>query len=128
MKLPSSIKLISFAFVLLSLVRYLMAQDEQKKKGSDAGQGHEMTITKTTKIESSGTITEFAPGSTIMLKENSGPKTYSFGKTVTYVTRSGKVLDPDVVKKKIKAGVPVRVHYTGKGDSLIIDRVIIDED
>jgi hypothetical protein len=85
------------------------------------------TTTTTTTTEGSGTITEFTPGSTIVLKESSGPRHYRFGKTVTYVTRSGKVLDEDIVRTKIKVGVPVRVHYTGTGDSIVVDRVILDE-
>ena len=63
-----------------------------------------------------------------MLKETGGPVRYRFGKTVTYVTRSGKVLDEDVVKTRVKVGVPVRVHYTGTGDSMMVDRVIVDEE
>jgi DNA helicase TIP49 (TBP-interacting protein) len=86
------------------------------------------TTTTTTTTDASGTITEYTPGSQIILKESSGPRTYRFGKTVTYVTRSGKVLDPDVVRTKIKVGVPVRVHYVGTGDSMMVDRVILDED
>lgn len=84
--------------------------------------------TTTTTTEGSGTITEYTPGSQIVLKETSGPRTYRFGKTVTYVTRSGKVIDADVVKTKVKVGVPVRVHYTGTGDAMMVDRVILDED
>ena len=86
------------------------------------------TTTTTTTTEGNGTITEFTPGSAIVLKESSGPRRYRFGKTVTYVTRSGKVLDEDTVTTKIKVGVPVRVHYTGTGDDLTVDRVIVDED
>jgi hypothetical protein len=86
------------------------------------------STTTTTTTEGSGTITEYSPGSTIVLKESSGPKTYRMGKTVTYVTKSGKVLDPDVVKTKIRVGVPVHVHYAGEGDSMMVDRVIVDED
>jgi hypothetical protein len=86
------------------------------------------TTTTTTTTEGNGTITEHTPGSRIVLKESSGPRTYRFGKTVTYVTRTGKVLDPDVVKTKIRVGVPVRVHYVGTGDSVMVDRVIVDED
>jgi pectate lyase len=84
--------------------------------------------TTTTTTGGSGTITEYTPGSQIVLKESSGPKTYRFGKTVTYVTRSGKVLDPDVVKTRIKVGIPVHVHYVGTGDNEMVDRVIVDED
>ena len=86
------------------------------------------TTTTTSTTEGNGTITEYTPGSQIILKETSGPRTYRFGKTVTYVTRSGKVLDPDVVKTKVKVGVPVRVHYVGTGDKVMVDRVILDED
>jgi hypothetical protein len=84
--------------------------------------------TTTTTTEGSGTITEYTPGSQIVLKETSGPRTYRFGKTVTYVTRSGKVLDADVVKTKVRVGVPVHVHYAGTGDNMMVDRVIVDED
>jgi hypothetical protein len=86
------------------------------------------TTTTTTTTEGSGTITEYSPGRTIVLKETSGPRSYHFGKTVTYVTRSGKVLDEDVVRTRVKVGVPVRVHYVGTGDNVMVDRVILDED
>jgi hypothetical protein len=86
------------------------------------------TTTTTTTTEGNGTITEYTPGSVIVLKETSGPRRYRFGKTVTYVTRSGKTLDEETVRTKIKVGVPVRVHYVGTGDNVMVDRVILDED
>jgi hypothetical protein len=86
------------------------------------------TTTTTTTTEGSGTITEYTPGSAIVLKETSGPRRYRFGKTVTYVTRSGKTLDEETVRTRVKVGVPVRVHYTGTGDNVMVDRVILDED
>jgi hypothetical protein len=84
--------------------------------------------TTTTTTEDNGTITTFTPGETIVLKETTGPKTYRFGKTVTYVTRSGKTLDEESVRTRIKVGVPVRVHYVGEGDAMLVDRVVLDED
>jgi len=86
------------------------------------------TTTQTTTTEDSGTITTYTPGEQIVLKESTGPKTYRFGKTVTYVTRSGKVLDEDAVRTRVKIGIPVRVHYVGEGDNVMVDRVILDED
>jgi hypothetical protein len=86
------------------------------------------TTTTTTTTEGSGTITEFSPGSTIVLKESAGPKHYRFGKKVVYVTRSGKELDEAMVRTKIKVGAPVRVHFAGEGDSMFVDRVVLDED
>jgi hypothetical protein len=86
------------------------------------------TTTTTSTTEAGGTITEFTPGTTIVLKETSGPKTYHFGKTVTYVTKSGKVLDEDTVRTRIKVGVPVHVHYLDEGGNMVVDRVTLDED
>jgi len=86
------------------------------------------TTTTTTTTEGNGTITEYTPGSAIVLRESSGPRTYRFGKTVTYVTRSGKVLDEDTVRTRVKVGVPVRVHYVGTGTNIMVDRVILEED
>jgi hypothetical protein len=86
------------------------------------------TTTRTTTTEGSGTITEYTPGSAIVLRKTSGPVRYRFGKTVTYVTRSGRVLDENTVRTRVKVGVPVRVHYVGTGDNMMVDRVILDED
>jgi hypothetical protein len=63
-----------------------------------------------------------------ILREGGGPKPYYFGKTVTYMTRSGKVLDEDAVKSRIEVAVPIQVHYRGEGANRTIDRVILDED
>jgi len=86
------------------------------------------TTTTTTTTEANGTITEYTPGSAIVLKETTGPMRYRFGKTVTYVTRSGRVLDEQTVRTKIKVGVPVQVHFTGTGANRMVDRVILEED
>src|SRR6266581_5589489 len=86
------------------------------------------TTTTTTTTEANGTITEYTPGSAIVLRESTGPMRYRFGKTVTYVTRSGRVLDEATVRTRIKVGVPVRVHYVGTAPDMMVDRVILDED
>ena len=86
------------------------------------------TTTTTAATEDTGTITQYSPGSAIVLKETSGPVHYRFGKTVTYVSRSGKVLDEKTVKTRIKVGVPVRVHYAGTGQNKVVDRVILEHD
>ena len=86
------------------------------------------TTTTTTTTEANGTITEYTPGSAIVLRETTGPMRYRFGRTVTYVTRSGWVLDEQTVRTKIKVGVPVQVHFTGTGANRMVDRVILEED
>src|SRR6266478_5206917 len=84
--------------------------------------------TTTTTTEGTGTITEFTPGSAIVLKESAGPRHYRFGKKVVYVTRSGKELDETTVRTRVRVGVPVRVHYMGEGENMLVDRVVLDED
>ena len=91
-------------------------------------QGQRTTTTTSTTTEASGTITQFTPRSAIVLRESAGPVRYRFGKTVTYETRSGRVLDAATVRQKIRVGVPVRVHYTGTGPNMVVDRVILEED
>jgi hypothetical protein len=86
------------------------------------------STTTTTTTDGGGTITEYTPGSVITLKETSGPRHYKFGKTVTYVTKSGRTLDEETVRTRIKVGIPVHVHYTGEGDNVLVDRVVLDED
>jgi hypothetical protein len=86
------------------------------------------TTTTTTTTEGTGTITEYTPGSAIVLRETSGPVRYRFGKTVTYVTRSGRVLDEGTVRTRVRVGVPVRVHYAGTAPDMVVDRVILEED
>src|SRR3981081_1316193 len=74
------------------------------------------TTTTTTTTEGNGTITEYTPGSSIVLKDTVRPRHYRFGKRVVYVTKSGKELDEDTVRTRVRVGVPVHVHYLGEGD------------
>lgn len=83
------------------------------------------TTTKTT--TSTGTLHEYTPGSAFVVKETSGPRKYRYGKKVTYVTKSGKVLTDDDVKVRVKVGAPVSVHYATEGEDRVIERVVIDD-
>jgi len=120
--------LLSMALAAVASVAWGQTTRQPLMKTQDVPQQRQTTSTTTTTTEGTGTITEFTPGSAIVLKESSGPRHYRFGKTVTYVTRSGKVLNEDTVRTRVKVGVPVRVHYTGTGDSMMVDRVVLDED
>jgi hypothetical protein len=80
--------------------------------------------TTTTTTESAGTITEYSPGSSIVLNTGSGePVHYKFSKSVTYVTPDGKVIDASRVRKDSK----VRVHYVKEGSDMLVDRVIVTD-
>lgn len=84
------------------------------------------TTTETTKTTyHSGTVTTFTPGKTIVVrrKEAPEPMSYTLGPSVTYVSRSGKVIEPTM----IKAGVPVQVYYD-PANTTTVTKVVVDQD
>jgi len=82
------------------------------------------TETTTTTTESTGTVTEFTPGHVLFLKtEAAQPVQYKFGKSVTYVTSDGRVIEASKIRKDSK----VRVHYIKQGDDMLVDRVIVSD-
>jgi hypothetical protein len=82
------------------------------------------TESTTTTTESAGTITEYSPGSSIVLNTGSGePVHYKFSKSVTYVTPDGKVIESSKVRKDSK----VRVHYVKEGSDMLVDKVIVTD-
>jgi len=82
------------------------------------------TATTTTTTESTGTVTEFTPGASIVLSTGTGePVHYRFSKSVTYVTPEGKVIEASKVRKNAK----VRVHYMKEGSDMVVDKVIVTD-
>ena len=83
-----------------------------------------VTETTTTTTETNGVVTEFTPGHRLFLKtEAAEPVQYKFGKTVTYVTTDGKVIEPSRIRKDSK----VHVHYVKQGDDMLVDRIIVHD-
>ncbi len=86
------------------------------------------TTTTTQTTTSTGTLHEYTPGTTFVVKETSGPVKYRYGKSVTYVTKKGKTLSEDQVKARIRVGVPVSVQYSTEGETRVVNRVEIDDE
>ena len=84
------------------------------------------TTTKTT--TTTGTVAEFAPGTQLVIKETTGPMTYRYADDVTYVTRSGTVIEPARARTLIKVGTPVSVDYITRGDTRLVNRVVLSDD
>jgi hypothetical protein len=93
-----------------------------------AGAFAEEKIVTTTTTTSTGTIERYEPGTTFIVKETTGPVTYRYGKTVTYVTKKGKVLTEADVKTRVKVGVPVIVHYGAEGETRVISKIEVEDD
>lgn len=85
------------------------------------------TTTTTTTTMGTGTLTTYTPGSAFIVKETSGPVTYSYGDKVIYVTKSGKTLTEADLTTRIKVGMPVSVSYDTIDEKRIINRVEIDD-
>ncbi len=85
----------------------------------------QQSVVTTTTTTADGTITQFVPGTTFVVKETSGPVTYTYGPSVTYVTETGAVIPAEQAAAQIKVGVPVRVHYTMDGPNRVISRVVV---
>lgn len=81
------------------------------------------TRTTTTTTTGAGTISEFSPGQTIVLRSttNASPVTYATSTSTVYVDETGA----PVAVEKIAPGVPVTVHYAREGDRMIANRVVV---
>ena len=108
---------VTFATALIGSMAY--AQTETSSTTTATGMTGQTTTT-----ESFGTVTDFTPGQTIVLRPETGePTSYKFSKTVTYMTADGRVIDASKVRKDSK----VRVHYLKSGDDMLVDKVIVTE-
>lgn len=85
------------------------------------------TVTTTTTM-GTGTVTEYTPGSTIVVRESAGRVTYRYGESVTYVTKKGRVLTAEEARTRMRVGVPVSVSYTTEGDNRVVSRIEVDDE
>jgi len=112
---------VAFSTALIASVAY--AQTTSSSTTTVSGTSGQ-TETTTTTTESFGTVTDFTPGQTIVLRPETGqPISYKFSKTVTYMAADGRVIDSSKVTKDSK----VRVHYSKSGDDMLVDKIIVTE-
>src|ERR1700686_5911958 len=114
---------VTFATALMGLVAYGQTSSSSTTVATGTNGATETTTTTT---ESTGVVTEFTPGHALLLRTEATaqPVQYKFGKTVTYVTADGRVIEASKIKKDSK----VRVHYLKNGDDMLVDKVIVTED
>jgi hypothetical protein len=113
---------VTFATALMGVVAYGQASTSSTTVATGTNGATQATTTTT---ESTGTVTDYTPGQALILKtEAAEPLHYKFGKTVTYVTSDGKVIEASTIRKDSK----VRVHYLKDGDDMVVDKVIVTRD
>ena len=81
-----------------------------------------VTTTETTTTYSSGTVTTYEPGKTIVVKSEQGPVSFALGTAARIVDGAGKI-----VTAPLRSGEKVRVYYTGTGDTRVVERVQVEE-
>ena len=102
------------------------AQTETTTSTTTATQTTGGAATSTTSTtENVGVISEFTPGSVIVLKSETGePVRYKLGTNVTYINGKGKEIKAERIRKDRK----VRVHYVKDGNDMVVDKVTIVRD
>jgi len=78
--------------------------------------------TSTTTTYSSGTVTTYEPGKTIVVKSEEGPVSFALGTAARIVDGAGKV-----VTAPLRAGQRVRVYYTGPTEKRVVERVVVED-
>ena len=113
---------IAFATALMGSMAFAQTTTSSTKV---ARQPNGVTKTTTTTTESFGTVTEFTPGDSLILKtEATEPMHYTFTKNVEYVNAHGKVIEAS----KIRTNSKVRVHFVKQGDEMVVNKVILTPD
>ena len=80
------------------------------------------TTTETTTTYSSGTVTTYEPGKTIVVKSPEGPVSFALGTAARVVDGAGKI-----VTAPLRAGQKVRVYYTGPTEKRTVERVVVED-
>ena len=110
---------VTFATALMGLVAYGRTSTSSTTVATGTNGATETTTTTT---ESTGIVSRsLLPGQALILKTEAADRALKFGKTVTYVTSDGQVIEASKIRKDSK----VRVHYIKDGDNMVVDKVIV---
>jgi len=92
---------------------------EQTTTGAPAA----TTTTETTTTYETGTVTNYAPGKTIVVKsEREGPLSFALGTAARIVDGAGKI-----VTAPLRPGQKVKVYYTGNGEKRVVEHVQVED-
>ena len=82
-----------------------------------------VTTSQTTTTYSSGVVTTYEPGRTIVVKdEREGPITFALKAPVRVIDRAGHVVSRALTPKD-----RVKVYYTGTGETRVVEHVEVED-
>jgi hypothetical protein len=115
--------IISFACALIAPLAFAQTSTTTSETTTTSPTtGTSTTTTESSKTYTSGTVTTYTPGKTIVVRSTEGPVTFGLGTAANIVDATGKV-----VTAPLRSGQKVRVYYSGTGDSRVVERVIVEE-
>ena len=113
---------ITCAWLTLAAASPSVAQVIVKKTTETTPGEPPVTETRETTTTTTGTISDFGTGRIVVRTESaSEPLSYTYSKTTTYVDEAGNPVSIETVK----SGLPVTIHYSKVGDSLVASKVIV---
>ncbi|MGI9114017.1 MAG: hypothetical protein DLM52_02910 [Chthoniobacterales bacterium] len=80
------------------------------------------TTTTESTTYSSGEVTTYEPGKTIVVKSPEGPVSFALGTAARVVDGAGKI-----ITAPIRAGQKVRVYYSGPTEKRTVERVVVED-
>lgn len=81
------------------------------------------TTTTTSTTYTSGVVTTYEPGKTIVVKdEHEGPITFALKAPVRVIDKTGKAVSRALTPKD-----RVKVYYTGTGETRVVERVEVED-
>ena len=80
------------------------------------------TTTETSTTYSSGVVTTYEPGKTIVVKSEQGPVSFALGTAARIVDGAGRI-----VTAPLRSGQKVKVYYTGTGEKRVVERVMVED-
>jgi hypothetical protein len=78
--------------------------------------------TTTTTTYSTGTVTTYERGKTIVVKSSEGPISFALGTAANIVDGAGKI-----ITAPLRAGQKVRVYYNGPVEHRTVERVVVED-
>jgi hypothetical protein len=80
------------------------------------------TTQTTTTTYTTGAVTTYEPGKTIVVKSDEGPVSFALGTAARIVDGAGKI-----ITAPLRAGQHVRVYYTGPVQHRTVERVVVED-
>jgi hypothetical protein len=113
-------KMIALACALVAPVAFAQTSTTTTERTTTSSAP--VTKTETTTTYSSGTVTTYEPGKTIVVRSEEGPVSFALGTAANVVDAAGKV-----VTAPIRAGQRVRVYYNGPTEKRVVERVVVED-